>query len=330
MRLPAALAIAAVAVLSSRDARADHTRVILVSMPDEVLAATTAALGPWQIVVEADPDPAPQTNAEAAEIARAHDATAVAWIDRDELVIYDDLRGASERHATATPIDDAAAASIALSIKTSLRQNGTVVVTVPDDGNDPIVIERDRVVPVRVEVERKPRYTPHVLAGLGAGIPIDGSAPTMMRVAARVSLDLPPLAHLGVLAGVEAGPSADVSGPMLTTGSYRDITIHAGTEWRQPLAPRWWLVPAVLGTFHLTHLDGTMPTGAGGERRIDDAANAYGVQVELGVEAGRRIRGGATVYGSFLGGIDPFKAGNDTLLTVPTATVGIALRMSFQ
>jgi hypothetical protein len=54
------------------------------------------------------------------------------------------------------------------------------------------------------------------------------------------------------------------------------------------------------------------------------------MQLEIGVEHGGRIRGGAVVYASFLGGLDPYKVKKDVVLTVPTATLGIALRTSFQ
>jgi hypothetical protein len=297
-----------------------HHRIVLIGMPDAVFDAASAALGPWSISVEASSEAVPATNADAATIAHAHSATAVAWIDRGELVVYDDLRGVSVRHATPPATDDVSATAIALSIKTSLRSPPTVV-AVNETVTTPVV---------SLATPAAPRsYQPHLVAGFGAGIPLQASAPVMMRFDGQLSLELARFQHLGPLVGVEAGPSAAVNTTEIT-GSYSDVAIDAGAEWRRPLTPTIALVPAIAGTLHLTHLDGTIAGNGNGNRAVAQSAYPAGVELSVGVEAGRRVRGGATVYGTFLAGTDRYMVRGESVLTIPAATVGVSLRISFQ
>jgi hypothetical protein len=321
VRLPPGLAaLALVALTSSARAQAPEEeaarRLVLVAMPESVHTATAVALDPWAIPVDTSEAAPPASNAEASEIAHEHGATTVAWLDHGELVIYDDERGVSERHAAADPLDDAAAASIALSIKTSMRR--------PDDPEDtPAVVVV--AVPTPMPVAEHPRFSPHVLAQIGGALPLGANdTPAMLRVAGRFSLDLPQVPRLAVTAGVEAGPAAPVEDDVMS-GSYRDIAIAAGVEWRHPVGHAVWLVPSLSGTVHFTHLGGTSDM-----QRVSESAIPAGAQLEIGAETGRRVRAGVTVYGSFLAGGRTYKVRNTTVLTTPAATVGLALRISFQ
>lgn len=343
MRFSLALAgVAAAVAIATPDARADsevvaaiadspraHQRVVLVSMPDPVFAATASALGPWSIAVEATGELPPADDVAAATLANAHEATAVAWLDGAELVIYDDLTGRSERRTAPGTLDDVGAATIALSIKTSLRKPVTVVAALDEPLERPPV-EVDAAEP-RVEAvvtpARAERPRLRAAARFGAGLPLANPSPTMPRIGARISHDLPFESRLAIAAGIEAGPSAAIDHEEFT-GRYRDVAISLGTEWRQPLARRWWLVPSVTGTVHLTRMAGTvlMPN----PRDTAESGHPFGAEVELAVETGGRVRGGFAVFGSFLTGRDRYKVHGEDVLVVPAATLGASLRISFQ
>jgi hypothetical protein len=346
VRLPLALAgVASSLAIAVPVARADgdvvaavaepaprHRRVVLVAMPEPVLQATTSALGPWSISVATAAGPPPADDLAASALARAHDATAVAWIDGEELVIYDALHARSERKAApAEPAatDEVAAATIALSIKTSLRH--PVVAAAPEAPPERPPVEvfaapahvEAAVVPARAAAHRPL----HVMARVGAGLPLSEPSPTMTRIGGRLSFDLPLEPRLAIAVGVEAGPRAAIEHAELA-GRYQDLTLAVGAEWRQELIGRWWLIPSIAGTVHFTRLDGTvlMPS----EREISEPGRSFGADAELSLETGGRLRGGVTLFGSFLANRDRYKVRGVDVLVVPVATLGASLRISFQ
>jgi hypothetical protein len=342
VRISLALGVAAAVALATPRAHADgdvvaaideapraHQRIVLVSMPDPVFNATASALGPWSIAVESVIEAPPPDDVAAAALARAHQATAVAWIDGAELVIYDDLTGRSERRNAPEAVDEVGAAAIALSIKTSLRRP-VVVATAPELPRErpPVeVFAAPKRIELPVPIERRERPRLHASLRLGAGLPLADPAPTMPRIAARISHDLPAEPRLALGASVEGGPTAAIDHPEFT-GRYLDLSLAVGAEWRQPLPGRWWLIPAVSGAVHLTRLDGTvlMPM----PRDTVETSTPFGAEVELSIETGGRLRGGATIYGSFLTGRDRYRVRGEDVLVVPSATLGASLRISFQ
>ena len=346
MRHLLALGVAAAVALATPRAHADgemvaampgaitesapaHHRIVLVSMPDQVFNATASALGPWSIAVESVAELPPGDDVAAASLARAHNATAVAWIDGAELVIYSTLTGSSERRSAPEAVDEVGAATIALSIKTSLRRP-VVVAAAPEPPPERPPTEVFAALP-RVEAvvipERRERARLHASLRLGAGLPLTRPSPTMPRIAARISHDLPAEPRLAIAASIEGGPTASIEHPEFS-GRYLDLSAGVGAEWRQPLPGRWWLVPSISGTVHVTRLDGTvlMPM----PRDTVETATPLGAEVELSIETGGRLRGGASVYGSFLTGRDRYRVHGEDVLVVPSATLGASLRISFQ
>jgi hypothetical protein len=298
-------------------------------MPDTVFSATSSALGPWSIAVEATGEPVPTDDDAAASLARTHDASAVAWLDGAELVIYSDLSGRRERRTAPDEVDEVGAATIALSIKTSLRQP-VVVAAAPEVPIERPPVEVDaapaRVEAVIIPTVRAPRPRLRLAARLAAGLPLASPSPTMPRIGARISHDLPALPRLAIAAGVEAGPSAEIDHEEMT-GRYRDVAFSLGAEWRHPLGG-WWLVPSVAGTVHLTRMSGTvlMPN----PREVSQSGSPFGADVELALETGGRLRGGVAVFASFLTGRDRYQVRGEDVLVVPAATLGASLRISFQ
>jgi hypothetical protein len=303
----------------------EHSRVVLVSMPDPVFAATAAALGPWSIAVEATPEATPGSDAAASAIAQAHGATAVAWLEGDVLVIYDDLQRRSERREHATPagrIDDASAASIALSIKTTLRQPTPVVVAAVEPPPPPVeVIEIAAPPPLLAE----PQPQLHVAARIGAGIPLADPSPTTARAAVRATYDIAGALAIGL--GVEGGVARTIEAEEFQ-GRYRDLALAAGVEYRIAIGERFWLVPSAAATVHLTRLQGDVTAPM--ERPVDRSSYPFGAEAELAAETGGRLRAGAAIFGTFLTGRDAYKVHGADVLRVPAVSVGIALRMSWQ
>lgn len=344
MRLPIALASSALAVAAvAPRAHADeivatapdaphgstideapraHERVVLVAMSDLVFSATAAALGPWSIAVEATDEPAPASDADASALAQAHGATAVAWLAEGELVVYDDLERTSERRAASPPADDASAAAIALSIKTMLRQPVRIAVVEPPP--PPPVVDEPVVT---VVAPPAPRPGVHATARLAAGLPLSRPAPTMTRAGVRLSVDAPFAPRLAFAAGVEAALPGDVTAEGFD-GRYGDLAAGLGFEWRQPLTARLWLVPSIAGTLHRTHLSGTVTDPM--PKDVTHIDYAYGGEVEVAVETGGRLRAGAAISGSVLGGRELYKVRGVDVLRVPAATLGLAVRISFQ
>jgi hypothetical protein len=342
VRLPLAqAAVVAVAVAAAPPARADgdvvavvaeapaaHHRVILLSMPDPVRDATAAALEPWSIAVVAIADATPETDASAAVIARARGASAVAWLDAGELLVYDDLRRQTERRAAPEPLDAVNAAAIALSIKTTLRRPMPMVAALELPPPPP---PRADLVDDQVAIAPTTGGGVHGAARFGVGFPTASTAvaPTMVRFAGRLAVDVPVERRLAVAVALEGGPPSAIDNADLI-GRYRDVTLGLGVEWRQPVARQLWLVPAATATLHLTRLSGELRNPGGMERVVDRRGARPGMDLELAVETGGRMRGGAALFASLSPFGERYKVRGEDVLAVPAATLGIALRISFQ
>ncbi|MCA9676598.1 MAG: hypothetical protein KC464_16315, partial [Myxococcales bacterium] len=305
-----------------------HRRVVLLSMPDQVFSATAAALGPWAIAVEASTEPPPADEAAAAAVAASHDATAVAWIEGAELIIYDALDLGLERRPAPTTIDDATAASIALTIKTALRRPLRVpaMVAFPGAGEPiprPPALELDRPAPP----PPAPRLIAHLAVTAGARVPTRTPAPTLPRISGRVSLGASTWRGLAVVAGAEAGPTADVTADGLAA-TYRDIGAVVGVAWRHQLRPRLWLVPAALAALHWTSLRGTLTT-ADGAMDVDQRDHAGAGELEVAVESGASLRVGAVLSATATTGPVRYQVRSRDVLVIPTLSVSLGLRVSY-
>jgi hypothetical protein len=115
------------------------------------------------------------------------------------------------------------------------------------------------------------------------------------------------------------------------TARYRDIGFGAIAEWRQPLARGLWLVPAAGASVHRTRLWGASRNGGGIDRPVDMPATLVGFDVELALEGGGQpLRGGAVVGASVTSTPGPYKVRGEEVLRIPTASLGVAIRVSFQ
>ena len=90
--------------------------LVLVTPPPTLTDAVTTSLSPWQIQVIVVAAPAPP-----AELARMHHAAHVATVRGTTLELYTTADDASQTRPVPAPMDDVAAASVALTIKTWMR-----------------------------------------------------------------------------------------------------------------------------------------------------------------------------------------------------------------
>jgi hypothetical protein len=130
-----AIGIALLAVLTEAAHAQEPTRVVLATREPALEVALDAALAPWHVTVIVDDATSPGASMPAsasrgADLARAHDAAAVAWVSLDEsghaaLWIYDreSDRVLARPLAASPPFDEATADAVALSIKTLLRHS---------------------------------------------------------------------------------------------------------------------------------------------------------------------------------------------------------------
>jgi hypothetical protein len=106
--------------VEAQAASATPVRLVLVSPPAELEAAVRAALAPWRVAIIVEPGEPPRDAATAAVVAERHRANAVAWVDVGSMRVFEP--GATDLVARPVDeIDEASAASLALTLKTLLR-----------------------------------------------------------------------------------------------------------------------------------------------------------------------------------------------------------------
>ena len=114
------IVLAVLAIASAAHAGAAD-RLVLIAPPAPLDRAVHAQLAPYAIDVVDAPDAAPGDPVAARAIAVRYQARAVAWIEGDALVVLDLVDGSIARRPAPVPLDDAGAASLALTLKTVLR-----------------------------------------------------------------------------------------------------------------------------------------------------------------------------------------------------------------
>jgi hypothetical protein len=205
---------------------AEPARLALVDPDPELDRAVRVALSAWGTgVVEvrlAGPGSTMPGSAERARaLARRYGTLAVVWISRSEdgyaLWMYDvsEDRVVARRLATPPPFDDATAASVALAVKTLLRQSA-----VPPPAERAIVPSSKRVLRAKVFGGVRPTAT----------VPGSTEARFGAGVAAWPRFGLDPLA-LGIGAEVSAGPGVPVRDPTFV-GRWTETVVQVGPTFR--------------------------------------------------------------------------------------------------
>jgi hypothetical protein len=324
-----ACALAAVsAAASADDGVAKHERIVLVGVPDAVFTATAAALGPWSIAVEATADEIPGDAAAAQALAARHAATAVAWFDGRELVLYDALARSSSRQPAPATIDDATAAAVALTIKTALRKPVVVAAAAEPDPPPPPPVVPAPAPAIVIDAPPRPRRALAARMTLDAGARLSGAAaPALARLAVRGALTERSWRGVGLVLGVEGGPSAQVTAEGVDA-RLSDVGVHAGLELRRAVSPHLWLVPAAGVSVRRVALAG-VAEDPGGAIAVDEAAVGASLDVAAAVEGGGRVRGGLVVTASWHVGRVRYTLQGQDVVAVPPVTLGVAVRLGF-
>lgn len=283
-------------------------RIAIVNPTPELMHAAAAALAPWRIeVVDAGAPAIDPTGADShplidtpRAIAIAHDrgADRIAWLDAGELVVLDPETGISERRPAPDGADDpAAAAAVALSIKTVLRlPPPPTTPTTPDPVADPGVRE-----PQPIELApTAPVITLVPSAAGGIRVPIDGTLAAHPRIELGLGAVFGAWPALRPALIVGYAPSVGDVGRAGLKGEWSDLELGARLAIALPLGARWSLVPGVSIAAHLVHVTGSLPP----QEELDarDAGGSAGAELTLWWSAGRwafGVGGGAAMWFGF-------------------------------
>jgi hypothetical protein len=261
-----------------------QTRVLAVTSDEALIAALEAVLSPWGVALVAVPAPSPGTSMPGSadrglELARTHGVDAVVWVSESEegfaLWTYDveSARAAARRLSTGSPMSEATAASVALSVKTLLR-NTSVAPAEPPSTDEPI--GRGTVsaspAPAPADVDSTPHVFIEPLVGMRLGH--DGSAVPELRFGLGVGL-WPGARRAGVILHVMSGPGFTIDTATFS-GRLIDVTVAAGAAMRLPLGDFGLGGSARVG-IQVTSLDGSvLPSGqAANELRVNPHASVY-------------------------------------------------------
>jgi hypothetical protein len=270
-------------------------RIAIVNPTPELMHAAAAALAPWRIeVVDAG---APSIDTPRA-IAIAHDrgADRIAWLDAGELVVLDPETGISERRPAPDGAEDpAAAAAVALSIKTVLRLPPPP--TTPDPVADPGGAREPR------PIELAPTAPVITLAPSVAGgirVPVDGTLGAHPRIEVGLEAVFGAWPALRPAIVVGYAPSVGDVGRAGLKGAWSDLELGARLAIALPLGARWSLVPGVSIAAHLVHVTGSLPPQEALDAR--DVGGSAGAELTLWWGAGRwafGVGGGAAMWFGF-------------------------------
>jgi hypothetical protein len=252
----AAALLALLVLLAADGAAAEAQRIVVLQPDDELFRAISLSLSPWN--VESTRSDAllphasqPEAVEQAARLARELRVQAVVWTSRAErgsvLWVFDARGGGvTTRMLVETPpFDSAAAAAVALSVKTMLRSS---VVAPPAErfGARPAVPP-----PEPLASER----TFALELGAGAGWIADRRAGLALDFAALAWLGR--TRRLGASIELVYGPSLPIENGSYR-GSYRELATRAKASWRWIHEPRVSAQLSLGGALHFGRLEGTL------------------------------------------------------------------------
>lgn len=275
MRTLTALLFAGVTALATA-AGASPRRIAVLEPDDELLRAITLSLSPWGVETtrsQATPPELARPDAveAATRLARQLKVEAVIWISRTEqatlLWVFDAPSGnvTARMLAEPPPFDGAAAAAVALSVKTVLR---TSSVAPPDE---------------RLGGELAAPSAHRVLA-----LELGGSGHWISRRALEARFELAAVAWLaferrvGVALELSAGPGVSVADERFR-GRYRELVAGGELRLRPIREPPLSAAISFGGALHWTRLDGTL-TASSLYRDVTRRNATLDVEVLLSVE----------------------------------------------
>jgi hypothetical protein len=278
------------ALLCAPNAMSEGQRRVAVLTPDEeLLRAVSLALSPWGVETIASNTPAPEPSQPEAARMASHVALelgveAVVWITSTErgslLWVFDARAGdvTTRLLAESPPFDGAAAAAVALSVKTVLRSS---VVAPPAErfGAEPVAPNPDGGA---------------FMLELGAGVHFVAAQAIEPTIELAATAWLAVERRFGVGLELSAGPGVRIDDP-LYRGYYRELAAGGRTRFRVIHEPSIALVVSLGGALHFTRLDGTLleTSDESAVNRINGSLDAeisssvsIGTATYLGVSAG--------------------------------------------
>jgi hypothetical protein len=274
------------AVLSVVTAAAAAPHRIAVLQPDaELHRALVLALSPWGVETLRDDTPPPSSPPEALELAarlaRQTEVEAVVWVSRTDagslVWVFDAHAGevTTRMLDEVPPFDSAAAAAVALSVKTVLRAS---VVAPPAErfGAPPVSRRRERVFALE--------------AGAGGG-PI-GSEQFDIKFELAAVLWLAAARRLGLSLEVAYGPELELEGNGFR-GSYRDIATGGRARFRI-LSSALSFGFSLGAAAHWTTLHGSLPEDTV-ERSVSRVNASIDGELSVALSVGRGVYFGAAI-----------------------------------
>jgi hypothetical protein len=284
------LALVSVLGAGTSTANPSERRVAVLQPDSELLRALSIALSPWGLeTVRSDAalpvSSQPEAVQMASRLARELDVQALVWITSGEsgslLWVFDVSSGevSARMLAQTPPFDGAAAAAIALSVKTVLRSSA---VAPPE--------------------ERLGSRTEPPESQRSAALEFGSGARWFAADAVDVRLELAGVSwltrsrNLGLSLAFSWGPGIQIDDPAYT-GSYRELTAGGEARFRALRTPSLSLSVALGATAHWATLDGTVARGSRKSRveRVNaslDLAATIAVYVSGPVYLGASAAGG--------------------------------------
>jgi hypothetical protein len=258
-RIVAALAVFVAVLCLTTTGWANPRRIAVLQPDDELLRAIALALSPWGLETIRSDAPLPEASQPgaarvASRLARQLDVEAIVWMTRLErgslLWVYDAGTGdVTTRFLTQSPpLDGAAAAAVALSVKTVLRASA---VAPPDErfGSHPTAPTGDRLWAVEV----------------GAGGRWIGTREVVFTGEVAGVLWLPAARRLGLSLELSSGPGLPISEPGFG-GRLREFALGAAARFRLIRSASFSTVVALGAVGHATLLHGTLDANS---REVD-------------------------------------------------------------
>lgn len=266
-RMTAALAALVAVFCFAMVARGNPQRIAVLQADDELLRAVSLALGPWglqTIAIDAPLPPASQPEAveAASRLAPELDVEAVVWVTRLErgslLWVYDVRTGdvTTRLLSESPPFDSAAAAAVALTVKTVLRASA---VAPPEERFGAQTAPPEE----RFSAQTAPPEAAHLSAlELGGGGHWVSGGQLDFRISLGALLWLEARRRFGLSLEVASGPGISIDDSDYN-GRYRELVLGGKVRLRLVDAPALSVLLALGGAAHFANLEGTLAGGLG-------------------------------------------------------------------
>ncbi len=279
-------------------AQASGLRIAVLQPDSELLRAITIALAPWGVEttrsdVALPGSSQPEAVRAASRLAEQLQVQAVVWVTPAEhgslLWVFDDRREVTTRELVESPpFDGAAAAAVALSIKTILRSSA--VAPVEERRELPEATETTET----AELERQ-----QAASEFAAGVRWLSAAQLEPRLELAALVWLPRGGRLGLSVAASAGPGVDIDDSQYR-GSYRELITGVKARVRLFELGRLSTLISIGGAAHFSELEGTLVQDEGGSASAVSRLNgSLDLRTSLAVRITRAMYLGTSLEASY-------------------------------